>query len=222
MNLIYVFLDNESKPYYIGKTKNFKQRKRRHLWEINSGHSRLPKYNKARKLIRKGHPFTIVIWEENLTDNEIDRKEIYYIWRSKKDGYKLYNLTGGGEGCSSSFLKKARAKRINCKHSEETKRKISQANKGKSFTAEHKSNLTKAWKKRPPMSVESRTKQSNTAKGSINIKKYRLISPEGVEHITHNGLTLFCEQHNLQSSVLHKVLIGERIHHKGWKIDYAE
>lgn len=34
-----------------------------------------------------------------------------------------------------------------------------------------------------------------------------------------NGLTSFCEQHNLSAPNLHKVLKGKRTHHKGWRIE---
>ena len=33
-------------------------------------------------------------------------------------------------------------------------------------------------------------KRSKTSKGKINIKKYKLIDPEGNEHFTNHGLTV--------------------------------
>ena len=104
--------------------------------------------------------------------------------------------------------------------SEETKRKISESNKDKPKSEEHKASLSKAWETRVPMSKESRLKQSKSSKGKINIKKYKLIDPYGKEYVTDKGLTLFCEEHNLQRSCLLKVLKGERKHHKNWRINY--
>jgi len=66
---------------------------------------------------------------------------------------------------------------------------------------------------------ETKLKMSKSSKGKINIKKYKLIAPNGNIYITNNGLTKFCEENNLKSSNLIKVLKGERSHHKGWTIE---
>ncbi len=95
---------------------------------------------------------------------------------------------------------------------------MSEARKGMKFSDEHKSNLSKARKKRV-ISDKSRKKASKTSKGKINIKKYKLISPNGKEYITTNGLVSFCENHSLARSEIYKVLNGIRKHHRGWKIE---
>lgn len=59
---------------------------------------------------------------------------------------------------------------------------------------------------------------SKTSKGKINIKKYELIDPNGNVFITTEGLTKFCEEHDLTPANLHKVINGERQNHKGWTI----
>lgn len=99
----------------------------------------------------------------------------------------------------------------------ETKRKMSEAKKGIKFSMEHKKNLSIARKKRKTK-IETRIKCSNTSKGKINIKQYKLISPEGKEYVTEKGLAVFCEEHGLNQPNLCKVLRGERNHVKGWKI----
>lgn len=46
-------------------------------------------------------------------------------------------------------------------------------------------------------------------------KQFTLISPDGVEMDIRN-MTKFCKANNLTRANIHKVLIGERKHHKGW------
>ena len=60
---------------------------------------------------------------------------------------------------------------------------------------------------------------SKTSKGKINIKTYKVIDPNGIEYITTNGLTVFCEEHNLEVRLMSKVSKGERNHHKHWKCE---
>ena len=60
---------------------------------------------------------------------------------------------------------------------------------------------------------------SQTSKGKINIKRYKLTDPDGIEYTTTNGLVNFCEKNNLTSTNLMKVLKGDRKHHKGWTIE---
>lgn len=250
-HLIYAFVCDHSGYFYIGKTCDLKRRNREHLLEINKGNS-LPKYNKLRKLINEGNNFNdlVVVIEENLTCNQIDDKEIYYIKKFREDGFNLKNLTNGGEGGDtlsknpnknniidkrkgrvgnrkgvslsdeqklkiSESVKKTFELGRKLQHSEETKRKISESNKGKTFTNEHKKNLSIARKKRV-ITQSTREKSSKTSKGKINIKKFEMIDPDGNIYITQNGLTMFCEDHGLTGANILKVIKGERKHHKRW------
>jgi hypothetical protein len=104
---------------------------------------------------------------------------------------------------------------------EERKRKISLAKKGLTFSKEHKQNLSKA-KKTRIITEKTKQKLKNTSTGKINIKQYKLIDPNGKIYITTNGLKQFCREHNLNSSILHKVKKGERKHNKGWKCELIE
>jgi group I intron endonuclease len=106
------------------------------------------------------------------------------------------------------------------KRTDETKKKISESNKDKPKSEKHKISLSKAWEKRKiefPVSDETKEKMSKTSKGKINIKLFKVIDPNGVEYITINGLSKFCEDHNLTVTLLHKVAMGKRNHHKNWK-----
>lgn len=146
---------------------------------------------------------------------------MFYIKKFRNEGVKLTNLTDGGEGgkgFTAEINKRAALKRIGLKRSDETKRKMSEQKKGIPLTPSHKDALKKAWETRTPFPPEHYQKISELNRGKINIQKYKLIDPNGIEHITENGLTDFCREYNLTAQVLHKTLSGERSHHKGWKL----
>tara|TARA_B100000287_G_scaffold263610_1_gene248056 strand:- start:768 stop:1568 length:801 start_codon:yes stop_codon:yes gene_type:complete len=56
--------------------------------------------------------------------------------------------------------------------------------------------------------------------GAITGKKvavsYSLISPEG-EIFTGRNVSEFCKEHNLKRRMIHRVVMGQRPHHKGWR-----
>jgi len=150
---VYHFLDNNNMPFYVGKTNNFHRRKTEHLCVLKKGKKgkTWPVYNKIRKLIREeNYELNMKIIDQNLSNDEANNLEIKYIKEYRENGYKLYNLTDGGEGASGILRKKwtleQRQKLSNSKkgkytkkdnpfygkhHSEETKEKISAIHKGK-------------------------------------------------------------------------------------------
>lgn len=250
MYLIYAFIDQNGTPFYVGKTKDLRQRKKDHSHNIRKGNP-LPKYHKVRKLIRQGFEFAVQIIEEvDSKDNPNDREK-HWIKYLRESGVKLYNLTDGGDGGAMSYevrkriSAKLKGMRMSDEHysalsdlmkslwqdpemravwigsktgkprTELTKKRISESNKGKTFSDEHKKKLSVARRKRS-ISIETRRRCSATSKGRINIKKYILTDPNGEEHLTEHGLSDFCRKHELTASLIIKVAKGERQHHKGW------
>lgn len=109
------------------------------------------------------------------------------------------------------------------KRTEESKKKMSESLKDKPKSEEHKKSLSKAWEKRRinhPVSEETKMKMKNSSKGKINIKIYKVIDPNGNVYLTNEGLTKFCEEHDLANSLMIKVAKGKRVHHKNWKCEY--
>lgn len=205
-NYIYALLDENDTPFYIGKTNDIRRRSTAHRNEAENGNP-LPKYRKLRKLFAQGLNLNLEILEQNISDVEVDERERHHIQQLKNQGCKLYNLTDGGDGMSPGH-----------RHSEETKKKLSEAAKGRIFSSKHRKNLSVSRQTRM-VSLETCRKMSVNMKGRCNTGRYKLFDPEGNEHITTQGLTLFCEQHDLTPSNLHKVLRGERSNHKGWRIE---
>ena len=92
---VYVFLDEKNRPYYVGKTNNFKRRRKEHEAEISNG-NKLPKYNKARKLINNGVPFKMHTIKKVNEERTAFKFERYYIKKYRDEGYILLNCTAGG------------------------------------------------------------------------------------------------------------------------------
>lgn len=223
-HLIYAFVDDLGKPFYVGKTYNLEKRLKEHLYEVKKDNN-LPKYNKIRKLLKDNIQIEdlIKILENNIDFEVINEREIYWISKLKSEGYKLKNLTDGGEGAINTIpglSEKLKNLKTGKKLSKETKEKISNSKKGKKFTEEHKINLSISRKKRITKD-ETRIKASKTSKGNINTKIYKLTDPSGNVFITKNGLSDFCEKNNLSRPNLLKVIKGLRKHHKGWIAEKA-
>ena len=218
--LIYGWINATGDPFYVGYTKCLKRRTASHRYRMNLGIN-LPCYNKLRKLLREGHEWIIRVIEDSLSEENVQDRERFWIAYYRAQGIKLYNLTDGGDGATGftpEQQKKMSEQRMGHPVSEETRQKISEAHKGMRFTKEHKKNLSIARRERK-ITDETRRKMSATSKGKINIKVFKVISPDGHEYITEHGLTVFCEQHDLTTSLLSKVACGERPHHKGWKCE---
>lgn len=66
-----------------------------------------------------------------------------------------------------NLQKEAAKKRIGQKRTEETKEKMSLAQKGRKFTEETKEKMSQSAKKRPPATIETRQKLSKKSKGRI-------------------------------------------------------
>lgn len=221
-HLIYAFVDEYRCPFYIGKTKNLKNRMRGHIRQLKNGNM-LPNYNKMRKLLGldyKNINNYIIIIESNIPTDSINEREIFYIRYYRELNVDLKNLTDGGDG-DSNPLPETIAKRVASntgkKRSIESKRNISESKMGMIFSESHKANLSKSWDYNKHFSPEINMKISNTSTGKVNIKKYMCISPEGIEHITDRGLTQFCKENGLLQPLMSKVALGQRSHHKGWK-----
>ena len=166
----YAYLREDRSPYYIGKGKDRRVRKR------SKGEIKPPK-DKSRILILK----------PNLTEAEAFRHEVYMInvfGRKDLGTGILHNRTNGGDGTSGVVV------------SEETRRKLSEAGKGR------------------PVSEETRRKI-----GKVHEKyHYTIYSKNEDKTYETNTLNGFCKEHLLTRSNLYNTLNGNQKQHKGFKI----
>ena len=134
----YAYLREDKTPYYIGKGKG----------------------NRAYKKHRKGigvpkDKSRIIFLKQNLTEEEAFRHEIYMIavfGRKDLGTGILHNLTDGGDGASGAIK------------SEKTRKKLSEANIGKTLSEEHKRKMSEVQKGKI-RSEEHKRKMSDVRKG---------------------------------------------------------
>ena len=130
-NYIIYSLSSSDKPdiiRYIGYTgRKTTDRVKEHIRESecrNPVGKKTHKENWIQKCLRLNESIIFNIIEDNISSDQIEEREIYYIKYFKEKGYPLVNATGGGDGQ---------------KHmSEETKRKISLSRKGIKLSQAHK------------------------------------------------------------------------------------
>lgn len=81
---------------YIGKTKNIKDRLRRHIGKYYLNNEKTYKNNWIKSEISNGNK--IIIKEIERIEDNWEEREKYWISHFLNEGYKLTNLTKGGEG----------------------------------------------------------------------------------------------------------------------------
>jgi len=155
---VYAYRDPEtSTPFYIGKGQG-----NRHLYHLNEAKKQdtkdrnKHKINKIRSILKVGKEPVIEIVAKNLNHDdafELEEFLIQEIGRADKKAGPLTNLTNGGEGATGldhSGEKNPNYGKIGEKsalfgrsHSEESKRKMSESQKGRVFSEQHKQNMRK-------------------------------------------------------------------------------
>lgn len=154
---VYAYLREDRTPYYIGKGRD------RRISD-NRRRARMPT-----------DPSRIVKLHENLSEPEAFQKEkelIAFYGRKDLGTGILRNLTDGGEGSSNlnpETIEKKRLAQTGKKHSEATRKKISESNKGKVFPLEARKRMVETRRKNGgyKLSEESRRKISEANKGRV-------------------------------------------------------
>lgn len=208
---IYLITNKINGKLYVGQTHfTLEKRFQRHCWK--SAHVVMPIANAIKKYGKEN--FTIEELCQCSTQKELDNMEIY--WANKLSTF-----------CPNGYnLKVGRASGIT---SEETKEKISLANKGRKFSDEHIENLSKSHMGWKPTN-ETKQKWRNCFQGKKqkpeHIKKridglkrvYHLLSPDNIK-IKIKNMKQFCIDNNLSPSKMSEVINERKLHHKKWKLD---
>ena len=165
MGVIYVRTNKFNGKQYVGKATDLEARQKD--WKRLSQSYAGPIINRARaKYGLDAFDFEIL---KECEDDELDYWEMYYIKELNTKAPYGYNLTNGGDGGNTYICKNAEEMNI-------IKQKISESNKGeknhmygKHHTEETKKKIIKALKgrKRKPHSEETKRKISESNKGKI-------------------------------------------------------
>ena len=124
---IYKISDENGNVRYIGKSNN----PRRRLYQHTKDRHNLHKFNWLKSIINRGQKpvleiiekVSVTLWKE---------REIYWIAKYREDGHKLLNMTIGGDGAEGM------------KHSEESRKKMSQSKKGLKLSDDHKQKISQS------------------------------------------------------------------------------
>ena len=175
---VYMYLDPDNLPFYIGKGKGERYKISVHLYQRGSANGLL------KSTIRKIGVDNIGIrfLHKNLSEADAFTKEKYWIWyigRLRYDDGQLCNLSIGGDGGTSGIqLSREHREKIGRSHlgrkypnrpphSEERKRKISEALRGKKRPKEVGEKISLS-KKGMIFSEETRRKMSIAARNRKN------------------------------------------------------
>jgi hypothetical protein len=159
----YAFLREDKTPYYIGKGKG------------NRAYRRRDKGIKPPKDKSK-----ILILKQNLTEEESFRHEVYMIavfGRKDLGTGILHNKTNGGDGVSGAVVSDETRRKMSealkgKPRSKEIRRKISESHKGKTHSEESRRNMSESQKGKT-FSEETKRKLSESQKGKNHSEETR-------------------------------------------------
>ena len=213
---IYKIANKLNDNFYIGSAIDIKQRFRNHVSQLK--HTKHPNIILQRIINKYGFDvlfFEIIEYVEN--KNNLIIREQYYI-DNLNPKYNICKTAGSRLGTKASKETKKklseshkgpRLDRRGFKHSNESKAKMSYSHTGKKLSDEHKKKIGSAHKGR------KQTKEWIQKRADSRGIIFKLKSPEGII-IKSRNIAKFCEENNLCRSLIHRVLHGERNHHKGW------
>jgi group I intron endonuclease len=213
---VYKITNKITGDFYIGKTvRTLEQRMKAHMSKHKMGDTYL--YRAMKKYGFSN--FSIECVQKYEDEDMLNEGEILYIKKLSPE----YNMTSGGDGGNTSKSEKYQdymkfrslliSGELNPfygkKHSEETKRKISEKNSGRIMTQEQKDKISKAnlGKKMSPESIKKTVEKKS--------KVWHLIDPNG-NCITVKNLNEYCRKNGLDQRNMTKMYNGLQKTSKGY------
>lgn len=231
MYYIYALIDpRTNKPFYIGKGKVENKRHLDHL-KINEGSNR-HKQIRINYLLKNGYKIETEVLETNIVDEDL----AYQLEEKYIKVYGRINIDSGGiltNVCLNRYPPSSKGRKQSKDHiqrrvksykktinergrptvSAETRRKLSEANKGENNPFYGRTH-----------SEDFKKQHSARMKGNKNnAKTYRFISPSNDEYIVTGSFISFCNQHGLAVSTMEKNMYRKTVvkagKSKGWFVE---
>lgn len=232
---VYVIRNRENGKIYIGSSVNIKDRWIRHRYQLNKGthHNR---YLNSAWNKHGASAFEFEIIEHCEFEVLKDREQFWIDTLNVTDESIGYNLSkdtyrvGKGHKHSPETLAKMSKSQTGRKHSEATKRLLSEQRIGLHATIEARRKMSEARRGRSvpeatktlmSIAASKRSKETEAKRHFARRRKYIMTSPSG-EQFEILGLVEFCEQHGLSVSNLCTVASGRLKHSQGWKCRKVE
>jgi hypothetical protein len=190
---------------YIGKALDMRVRYRRHFSRCRHEHSRKAEW--IHELRAAGlEPDTIVL--EDCAPSESAAREKYWIARARWRGIPLLNMKHGGQGRLDT--------------SAETRKRISEGNKGKGHGPEWRAAHAATLRGRKA-SVETKAKMSRALTGNERARKwdYTAIFPDG-RRVAIENVAAFCKEHGHTPQSIWNVAAGKRQTNFGLRLERTE
>lgn len=185
---------------YIGKSINPKTRYRKHLQDSNKKISYKDKW--IQSLLEKKHKPELVIIDE-VDELDWDFWEKHYISYFKFIGCKLTNISEGGENPPSA---------IGRKWTPEQLKRISESNKGKKRSEETKKNISLAKKGKQIPHLNNGKERSLSHRKNLSLAMKGRISPnKGRKYDEEHGKKLSNSHSHQKRKIIQLTLDGEKI-----------
>ena len=239
---LYVLVDpNTRKIRYVGQTvQSVRARLNQHIWHTTSPSQRKLHVNYwIKQLLDAGQKPLLRLVCLRETVEEMDAAESAAIAKLRAKGYKLCNITFGGDGhflmSEETKEKISQAQRgennhfFGKKHTEETKELIRQAGLGRACSPETRAKLSTTFT--GPSSPNWGRKHTSETRAKLLAAKAKLaktwtfINPEGLE-ITFTNIKQFCRENGLCHGNMLSLIRGytarpggkraAAISHRGW------
>lgn len=186
------FLENQiNKKGYVGQTIRIKRRLHEH-----KSHNRSGVLSKA--ITKYGwDTFKLTILEDNISKEDLNIREQFWIAKLHTKFPTGYNLTDGGTQAttySDEFCRQA---------GERSKERL----KNPIFLAK--------WKEAAANGLKSRTPEEQAKSAKATARLWEVIYPDGKNETVLN-LAEFCRSHDLNQSCMSGVALGKFKHHKGF------
>lgn len=192
MKYIYFLTDpvtNEIR--YIGQTSfKLKRRLYSHIRDASNTNINTHKTKWINKLKRQGYNPVIKVLQffENISNEDLNNAEIYWIKHFKELGNNLTNSTDGGSGLKGYIASEETCRKISesnrgKKHSEETKRKLAEMFRGSKLSDQTKQKISLTCKGRKTFLGKKHTEETKQ-----KISKARSGQKQTEEHVRNNKL----------------------------------